>query len=111
VDAEQPRGCLAAQVVGDDRADVATLGDVAAIAETAHQLRPGARDPAAVPAELGRLVGEAVAGHRRQHQLERVGGAAAVGGRVGERLDGLQQLDDRAGPAVGHDQRQRALVR
>ena len=31
-------------------------------------------------------------------------------GRVGQRADGLQQLDDRAGPAVRHDQRQRVLM-
>src|SRR3712207_2421995 len=31
--------------------------------------------------------------------------------RVGQRSDGLEQLDDRAGPAVRHDQRQRVLVR
>jgi hypothetical protein len=34
-----------------------------------------------------------------------------VSGRVGQRADGLQQLDDRAGPTVGHDQRQRIPVR
>ena len=32
-------------------------------------------------------------------------------GRVGEWADGLEQLDDRARPAVRHDQRQRVLVR
>ena len=42
--------------------------------------------------------------------MERILGAAAVRGRVGERADGLEQLDDRARPAVGHDQRQRVLV-
>ena len=42
--------------------------------------------------------------------MEGVLGAAAVSGRVGQRADGLQQLDDRAGPAVRHDQRQRVLV-
>jgi hypothetical protein len=33
-----------------------------------------------------------------------------VGGRVGEGADRLQQLDHRARPAVGHDERQRVLV-
>ena len=32
-------------------------------------------------------------------------------GRVGERPDGVEHLDHRARPAVGHDQRQRVLVR
>ena len=110
MDAEQPLRCLAAHRVGDGGAHVAALGDVPGVAEAAHQLRPGPRDAAGVPAELGRLAGEAVAGQGRQHEVERVLGASAVRGRVGERADGLEQLDDRAGPAVRHDQRQRVLV-
>ena len=111
MDAEQPLGRLAAHRVGDGGAHVAALGDVAGVAEAVHQLRPRLRDAAGVPAELGRLAGEAVAGQGRQHEVERVLGVAAVSGRVGQRADGLEQLDDRAGPAVRHDQRQRVLVR
>ena len=65
---------------------------------------------ASQPSSVG-SPGEAVAGYRRQDEVERVLGVAAVRGRVGQRADGLEQLDDRAGPAVGHDQRQRVLVR
>ena len=110
MDADQPLGCLAAHRVGDGGALVAALGDVAGVAEAAHQLRPRLRDAAGVPADLGRLGGEAVPGDGRQHEVERVLGASAVRGRVGQRADGLEQLDDRAGPAVRHDQRQRVLV-
>ena len=56
-------------------AHVAALGDVARVAEAAHQLRPRTSVRPDVPAELGRLAGEAVAGQRRQHQVERVLGA------------------------------------
>ena len=91
-------------------AHVAALGDVAGVAEALHQLRPGACDAAGLPAELGRLAREAVARQGRQHQVECVLGVAAVRGRVGERADGLEQLDDRAGPAMRHDQRQRVLM-
>jgi hypothetical protein len=42
--------------------------------------------------------------------VEGILGAPAMGGRVGERADRLEQLDHRARPAVGHDQRQRVLV-
>ena len=58
----RPSRCLAAHRVGDGGAHVAALGDVAGVAEAAHQLRPRLRDAADVPAELGRLAGEAVAG-------------------------------------------------
>ena len=42
--------------------------------------------------------------------MEGVRLAAAVRRRIGERLDDLQLLDDRAGPAVRDDQRERVLV-
>jgi hypothetical protein len=97
--------------VGHGGALVAALGDVAGIAEPVHQLRPGARDPAGIPADLGRLGGEAVAGQRRDDKVERVPGASAVRGGVGQRVDDLEHLDHRAGPAVRDDQRQRVRVR
>ena len=106
MDAYQPLGCLPSHRVGDEGAHVATLGDVAGVSEAVHQFCPGLRGAAGVPAELGGLAGEAVAGQGRQHEVEGVLGTPAVRGRVGERADGLEQLDDRAGPAVGHDQRQ-----
>src|SRR5262249_16693973 len=83
--------------------DSAARGDVVRVAEATHQLRPGARDAAGVPADRGRLAGEAVARYGRQHEVERVLGTSAVRGRVGERADDLEQLDDRAGPAVRDD--------
>ena len=105
-----PSGACAAHRVGDGGADVPPLGDVVVVVEAMHQLRPGARDPPVLPPELGRLAGEPVARQRRHDQMERVVGRAAVSGRVGQRADAVEQLDDRAGPAVGHDQRHRVLV-
>ena len=55
MDPEQPLRRLAAHRVGDRGAHVATLGDVAGVAEAPHQLRPGLGDAADVPADLGRL--------------------------------------------------------
>ena len=110
MDADQPLGCLPSHRIGDEGAHVATLGDVARVAEAVHQFCPGVRGAAGVPAELGGLTGEAVAGQGRQHEVEGVLGTSAVGGRVGERADGLEQLDDRPWPAVGHDQRHGVLV-
>jgi len=42
--------------------------------------------------------------------VERVLGASAVCRGVGQRVDDLQLLDDRAGPSVTDDDRQRVLV-
>ena len=111
MNAEQPFWCLATHRVGDAGTLIAALGDVAGVSEAAHQLGPGPRDATSVPADLRRLVREAVAGQGRNHQIESVLCAAAVGGRVGERADDVQHLDDRARPAVRYDQRQRVLVR
>ena len=58
-----------------------------------------------------RLVAEAVAGQRRAHDVERVGGVAAVRGGIGERAEHLEELHDRARPAVGHDERERIGMR
>ena len=58
----------------------------------------------------GRLAGEPVPGHRRDHDVEGVRCARAVRGGIGEPADELQLLDDRAGPAVADDERERVLV-
>ena len=108
--ADQTLDRLAAHQVRDEGTHVAALGDVAGVAEAVHQLRPRACGTAGVPTELGRLTGEPITGQGRQHQVEGVLGGAAVSGRVGQRADGLEQLDDRAGPAMRHDQRQRVLM-
>jgi DNA-binding CsgD family transcriptional regulator len=42
--------------------------------------------------------------------MECIAGGAAVLGRIGQGTDGLEELDDRAGPAMRHDQRQRVLM-
>ena len=59
----------------------------------------------------GRFAGEAVARHRRDHDMEGIRRAPAMGRGIGQRIDDLQLLDDRAGPPVRDDQRQRILMR
>ena len=108
--ADQTLDRLATHQVRDEGTHVAALGDVAGVAEAMHQLRPRASGASGVPTELGRLAREPVARQGRQHQVECIAGGATVRGRVGQRTDGLEQLDDRAGPAMRHDQRQRVLM-
>jgi hypothetical protein len=110
VDAEQSCRRLSAHRFGDDRPPVSPLCDVVVVAQAPHQLVPGARDPIRVPADQRRPCRESVAGQRGHDEMEGVLGRSAVRRRVGQRLDHLQQLDDRPGPAVGHDQRQGILV-
>jgi hypothetical protein len=83
VDAEQPLGRLTSHRVGDGGAHVAALADITGIAEAVHQLRPGLRNSADVPAELRGLAGEAIAGQGGKHEVERVLGGSTVRGRIG----------------------------
>ena len=78
--ADDMLGVDAAEFRGDERADVAALRAVAVVAEAAHQLGPGPGDPVGVPARLGERAGEPEAGERRDHDVEGVGGVAAVRG-------------------------------
>ena len=110
MDAEQPCGRLARHGGRDRGAPVAALRPVAGVAETLHQLRPGPGDAVGTPARRGRLTGKPVARQRRYHHIECVRGVPAVRGGIGERLDDLQLLDDRAGPPVRDDEWQRRVV-
>ena len=82
VDADQALGGQTAQRIRDAGAHVAALRDVARVAETAHQLGPGARRTTQIPAELHRLAREPVPGQGRQHKMEAVIAAPTVRGRV-----------------------------
>ena len=99
-------GVETADLGRDQRAGVIAGGAVALVAEATHQLDPRRGDPVVAPAALARRAREAVAGDRRDDEVERVGRVAAVRPRVGERSGDVEELEDRAGPAVGHDQRQ-----
>ena len=94
----------------DGRAPVAALRHEPGVPQALHQLDPGPCGAGGIPPGGGRLGGEPVPRQRGNHQMERVRRAPAVRGGIGERLDDLQLLDDRAGPPVRDDQRQRVLV-
>ncbi len=63
-----------------------------------------------VPAGRRWLAREAVARHRRNHEVEGIRCTPAMRRGIGQRLDDLQLLDDRAGPSMRDDHRQRILV-
>ena len=111
VDAEQLRRRLVTHGVGDLGAPVAALSDVPGVAEPPHQGDPRIGDANRSPAGRGRLARVAVPGHRRHDHVERVRGIAAVRGRIAERPEDVEHLEDRTRPAVRDDQRQRVRVR
>ena len=90
-----------------DGAPVAALRAVAVVAERGHELGPRARDAPGVPAALGRRARERVPGNRRARRrgTRRPGRRRAR--RVGERPDHVEELDERARPAVREDERER----
>jgi hypothetical protein len=81
------------------------------MAEPVHQLDPRLRDLLDAPAGRGRLAAPPVARQRRDHELERVGRLTAVADRIRERIDHLDELDNRSRRAVRHDARRRPLNR
>lgn len=110
MDGGQLRRCLDAHQVHDDRAPVAALRDKARVPQALHQLHRGAGDVLGSPSACVWLAGEPVARHRRDHDIERVLGAAAVRRRIREGADDAQHLHDRARPTVDEDHRQRVLM-
>ena len=99
-----------AHLLRDECTPIAALRDVARVAEALHQHSPGARDAGAIPTGGRRLARKTIARYRRDHDMEGIRRATAMGGGIGERIDDLQLLDDRAGPAVRDDERQRVGV-
>jgi len=106
VGADEVLGVGVAELGGDERAPVAALSAEAVVAEhVAHEVHPQLGDAGDVHPQRGERDREPVAGQRRDDDVEAVGRVAAVRGRVREGTDDLLELDDRAGPAVGEDQR------
>jgi hypothetical protein len=110
VNAEQFRRGLNPHRLRDGRAPVAALRHEPGVAEALHQHDPGPGDAGGIPPGGGRLGGESVPGQRGNHQVERFRAAPAVRLGIGQRLDDLQLLYDRARPPVRDDQRQRIGV-
>ena len=108
--AEQSRRRLPPHRLDNASAPVSALSDVACVAEPLHEHVPRTADALHSPAGLGRSRREAVARQRRNHDVEGVLRPAAIRGRIGERTDGLDLLEDRPGPSVRDDQRQRVRV-
>ena len=96
----------------DLRAPVAALRAVARVAETPHQLDERVRDAPRRPNPDVRGGSEnAVARQRRCDHVERVLGVTAVQFRIRQSRDDVEELHDRAGPAVHDQQRERVGVR
>ncbi|MCY1231635.1 hypothetical protein D9M72_440920 [compost metagenome] len=110
VDTEQPFRSLTPEGVADDGAPVTALRDIAVVAEPFHQRVPDHGDPLRIPTGRGWFLRKAEAGDRGNDKMECVLNLAAMSGRVGQRGDDVQQLKDRARPAMGHDQRKCILM-
>ena len=107
-------GMVEGEPRGNDGAPVAALRAVRAavverlVDQPVPQAGDGARADRARAAVLAdRRAGEAVARQGRRDDVEGVERIAAVVLGMGQRIDDVQELDDRARPAVGDDQRQR----
>ena len=98
------------QRAADDRAPVPALGPVPVVAEAGHQRREHVGHLLRVVARLGGLPGEAEPRQRGDDHVESVRGVAAVGSWIRERAHQVHELDERAWPSVGEQERHRVGV-
>ena len=110
MNAEQLRRRLHTHQLGDDCTPIAALRYEFVVAEALHQHGPGTRNVGGVPPGRRRLAGKTVAGHRRNHHIERIGCISAVFSGIGKRINDLHLFGDRAGPSMRDDDRQRILM-
>ena len=96
MNADQALGIGVAQARGDEAAPVAALRAEARVAQdVGHQLGESVGDLLDAEARLAGLERQRVAGKRRRDDAE----------VLGKQRDQLEELDDRAGPAVRNEQR------
>jgi hypothetical protein len=95
VDPDHPIRLQQRHVRGYPGAEVAAVSSVPLVPQTLHQPVPQTGDERPVNACAPWALGEGVARQGRDHQVE----------PVAETLDQREQFDERAGPAVGEDQR------
>lgn len=100
VHTDDPVGCRAAHHRADERAVVAALDAVARVASPAISVvSRSSRPPTAGSRNR--------AGERRDHEVKRLFGNQAMGARVAQRADDVEELHYRTAPAVQQDQRPR----
>ena len=101
VDADQGRGMAAREVLGDGAAPIAAMRAESLIAEfLGHQFVPQVAKSEQAAMAFARL-GVAVARQAGNHDIERVGGIAAMRGRIGQQRDQLVEPEERVRVAVG----------
>ena len=107
MDADELLGMPEAKLDRHPRADVAAMRAEPLVAEAVrHQAGPHVGD-GRLQERLGKRVGEAVARHRRDHDVERVLGAPSVAGGIGQERQQVEVLDERAREAVREHEWQR----
>src|SRR5829696_10278382 len=89
---------------GDAGPPVAALGDEPPISESAHQFRPRIRDAMDVPTCLGRRAAEPVSRQLGDDNMETAAGVISESRRVRKSLHAVLKLEERAWPAMRHDQ-------
>jgi hypothetical protein len=101
---------LHAEFVADLRADIAARRHKARVSETIHQCSPRACDARYVPARGGWLAGESVARQRWNHEMKGVQCARLMRRGIGQWINDLELLDDRARPSMRDNERQCIFV-
>src|SRR5579864_7874541 len=91
-------------------APIAALCDVVAVTQARHQECPCVSNPRKAPAHFGRLVRKTKPGQGGDNDVKGFTSLAAMGCRVCQRSNHLQELGDRARPSMRQNNRQGILV-
>ena len=107
MDADEPLGMPPRELDRHAGADVAAMSAEPLVAQPcSEQAAPQVGD-GRLQERLGERIGEAVARHRRDHDVERVLRPPSVALRVGQERQQVEVLDERARKAVREHDRQR----
>src|SRR5882757_711019 len=90
------------------RTDVSTLGGKATVPQFVHEPHPQFSYAERVHTASDWTIGETISRHGWNHNVERVGGISSVRRWVCQQRDDLHHFQERAGPTMRHDERDRS---
>ena len=110
VDANHWLGIVQRHKGGNPGPEISALSTVALVTQATHEAMPQTGDMLIVHAHLSGPIGKPVTRHRGDDYIEGIFCAPTMSRGIGQWIDDLHLLNDRPGPSVGDDERQRILM-
>src|SRR6266849_3051161 len=107
MDADDAVGVAQSQDRAHAGTNVSALSRKAPVSQLVHEPHPQPGDAESIYASAGRPIGKAITRHRWDHHVKRVRGISSIARGVRQHWDNPQHLQERAGPSMSQDQRDR----